>query len=458
MPKDRKIEILLRRTTQDSQGVEESSSQVSNLFDPSTLTPPDTWRRERHVLTLTPRKDMYLELIFKLEKVESRIKVAVGVDDVQLAPVLSDFPATPQDKILCTLFRVPTADQLAHLGLAHLLRGNHSISHDDWERLDITVGLSTIAENSAENSACKYTASLFYALQDGSCSEDPALPAHTHSLHRLGCSLAPTTKHVLGAYAECQIAVPTFLASVEQIGIAVRAAENTTCSLAYGAEVVVSLRPHTQLFSCPSGQFLDVGGTCVSCHRNTQVCALGSRLRGCPALEPATAANCVLCTEGRELVDSGAAQCVARDGEPCHWNCSAGYFLFQLLGERSCRRCALQPESGCDAGTIWRQCSHAHDAACVPCPDLRLTSGPYAANEKYLDVVNKSNTCQTQCKAGAYRAYDGLCKQCWGRTQLLLHAGSGFFFFEPFLIVLSKFIYFCNFAVRPLCYLCGCNA
>jgi hypothetical protein len=48
-----------------------------------------------------------------------------------------------------------------------------------------------------------------------------------------------------------------------------------------------------------------------------------------------------------------------------------------------------------------------------------------------LDSVDKSNTCQTQCKAGAYRAYDGLCQQCWGRTQLLLHAGIGFFFFEP---------------------------
>jgi hypothetical protein len=113
---------------------------------------------------------MHLELLFKHDNVESRIKVAVGVDNVQLAPVLSDFPATSQDKILCTLFQIPASDQLAILGLAHLLRGNHNISHDDWERLDVTVGLSTIAEHTAENSACKFSVSLFYDLQDGSCT------------------------------------------------------------------------------------------------------------------------------------------------------------------------------------------------------------------------------------------------------------------------------------------------
>ena len=39
--------------------------------------------------------------------------------------------------------------------------------------------------------------------------------------------------------------------SVEHIGIPVRATDNTTCSLAHGAEVVVSLRPHTHVqLSC----------------------------------------------------------------------------------------------------------------------------------------------------------------------------------------------------------------
>jgi hypothetical protein len=375
---------------------------------------------------------MRLELLFQRNYVEQSVRVAVGVDDIQLSPVLSDFSMTMTSAHgghLCALVRVPAAAELASIGLAHLLRGNHSTSHDEWERLHITIGLSTSID--IVNEVCQFTASLFYALGDATCTEDTERPQHTHSLHRLGCSLTPNSKNVVGGYAECQVEVPAFLADIDRIGIAVRAQTNKTCSLQEGAEVVVSLRPHTQLYSCPPAQFLDVSGTCVSCHSNARVCALGSRLRGCPALEPAAQENCVLCTEGREFVNSGAAVYVAHDSEPCHWNCSAGFFMFQMLGARTCRTCTQQPDDGCTAGTVWQQCSHAHDAACVQCRDLRLSSGPYAANEQYLDTVNKSNTCQTQCKAGAYRAYDGLCKQCWSRTQLLLHAGIGFFFFIP---------------------------
>jgi len=430
IPRDREIDIFLQRSMQSSTASAVQNKQPNKQVPVSAIPPPGTWRRERHVMTLTSRKDMLLELLFKRNDVDSRIKVAVGVDDLQITPVLSDFPATAQEGVLCTMLRIPSSHELAMIGLQHLLRGNHSQSHDDWERLDVNVGLSVVTKRE-ELSACKFTASLFYALQDSSCAEDPEQPAHLHSLHRLGCSLLLSNKHVVGAYAECQISVPTFLSSVGRIGIAVHAAENTSCALEHTDDLLVSLRAHTQLFSCPQGQFLDLTGTCISCHKSTTVCPPGSRLRGCPALEPAAVENCVQCTEGSEFVASGAAQYVARDNEPCHWNCTAGYFLFQIFGERSCRKCQLPPESGCDAGYVWQQCSHTQDSACVPCPDLRLTSGPYAVNEKYLEIVNKSNTCQTQCKEGSYRAYDGLCKKCWDRAQLLLHAGTGFFFFKP---------------------------
>lgn len=176
--------------------------------------------------------------------------------------------------------------------------------------------------------------------------------------------------------------------------------------------------------------FRDISGDRVSCVANTDFCALGSRLRGCPALEPAAAENCAPCSEGKELVESGAAAYVRREGEYCSWQCSEGFFMFQILGTRTCRVCAQPPADRCAAGTIWRECSQAHDAGCVPCPDLRLSAGPYAANEEFLQIV-KSNTCQTQCKACSYRSFDGFCKRCWGCAQLLVHTGPGFFFFEP---------------------------
>jgi hypothetical protein len=153
------------------------------------------------------------------------------------------------------------------------------------------------------------------------------------------------------------------------------------------------------------------------------VCALGFRLRGCPALEPAVAANCVPCVEDRELVLSGAAEYLPDDSQTCAWNCSLGFFEFEMLGARTCNSCSQPPAAGCIAGEEWRDCDSTHDAGCVPCPDLRRSAGPYAAFAMYLDPVNQSNTCQTRCKAGVYRVHDGLCKQCWGRKQLLLHAG-----------------------------------
>ncbi len=76
---------------------------------------------------------------------------------MQLTPVLSDFPSIFQDQILCALFRVPDADQLGIIGLAHLLRGNHSISHDDWERLDVTIALSTTGISTSQKTACNFT-------------------------------------------------------------------------------------------------------------------------------------------------------------------------------------------------------------------------------------------------------------------------------------------------------------
>ena len=73
-PRDREIDILLRRSQQsaaesgsqglESQGLESQGSesqalesqalQGSELLPAPTLPPPGTCRRERHVLTLTP--------------------------------------------------------------------------------------------------------------------------------------------------------------------------------------------------------------------------------------------------------------------------------------------------------------------------------------------------------------------------------------------------------------------
>ena len=83
-PREREIEMLLRQSEEIS---EQSSLRLQRLALPILSSCP----REHHVLTLTPRQDMRLELLFQRNYVESSVRVAVGVDDIQLAPVLSDF-------------------------------------------------------------------------------------------------------------------------------------------------------------------------------------------------------------------------------------------------------------------------------------------------------------------------------------------------------------------------------
>ena len=67
------IQNLLRRNTSDN--------------SPSGI-PHVKWKRQYHVFTLTPRKNMLLEFLF--EHNNNIGNVVVGVDDIQLFPVISE--------------------------------------------------------------------------------------------------------------------------------------------------------------------------------------------------------------------------------------------------------------------------------------------------------------------------------------------------------------------------------
>ena len=414
-----------------------------NIFDKSpSLLPRGKWERQHHVLTLTPRENMLVELLFKHDNNDG--DVAVGVDDVQLFPVLSDSTKVAHQSLffpnggVCASIHVPSQQQLSILGLAHLVTGNESIDQDNWERLHVTIGIK--ASDDAVH--CQFTASLFYISEKPHdaevCTEE--ISEEGHKIQQLGCLLTPSSKHVRGSYAQCSVELPAFLVGAKNLAVAVRSltsvlndtiSKQHMCALEHEAEIVVSLRPHTQVYSCPDAEFIDIVGICSSCHYNTSICPVGERLRGCPALEPVSLDNCVECLEGRDFVNSGVAVYTKRDNNPCYWTCNVSFFEFQMDGIRSCRKCSPHVVD-CPSGKLWKECSHTHDAGCHECPDIRLSSGPYGINEQFLHVdnTNKSNTCQTECKPGSYRSYDGFCKQCWDRRKLVLNAGPGFFFFK----------------------------
>lgn len=446
-----------------------TSTQIKNLLQRNTFykkpfpIPRLKWERQHHSLTLTPRKNMMLELLFNHNN--NIGNVAVGVDDVQLFPLLSESTKVANKSLLfpnggvCASIHVPTQQQLGILGLAHLFKGNETLEQDNWERLHVTVAIK--ASDDAVH--CQFTASLFYVSENTHeaevCTEDSS--EQGHKLQLLGCLLTPSSQHVRGSYAQCSVELPSFLVGAKNLAVAVRSLETShqtaqtvdsslykqhLCALEHESEVFVSLRPHTQHYSCPKAEFTGIAGTCSNCHANTSeetsVCPLGKRLRGCPALQPLSLANCVECLEGRDLVNSGIAVYTKRANNPCYWTCNVGFFEFQENGLRVCRRCSQNVEE-CSSGLLWKECSHTYDAGCHPCPDIQLSSGPYAINEQYLLVTNKSNTCQTECKPGSYRSYDGKCKQCWNRRQLVLHAGPGFYYFKPCTLLSNSQAYTC---------------
>jgi hypothetical protein len=369
------------------------------------------WQRERQVLTLNPVKDMRLELRFaRRETVFADAQVSVGVDDVQLAPVLSQVPALQGGQgQLCAAVRVPSAQELAQVGLETL------VVRDHWERVHVTVGLQTELAQ-----ACAYQVRLYLA-QDSECPA--AASANASGVGLIGCELTTSAGNVRGAYAECQLQVPMALASEVALGVVAwpRAGpeDSTACHLHANDSLVVSLRPHTAVYECPLGHFVDERGGCQYCHgseADRAACAPGTRLEGCPAL--AAGGACVACTEGADLVLAQQAQWVPSTQTICAWKCSAGFYETELLGKRACAPCS--PASACGPGQRSQACREFEDTQCVTCPDLVLSKGFYAANEIFLDG------CASACKPGHYnnteRHADGRCMRCWDKTELMLDA------------------------------------
>ena len=367
------------------------------------------WQRERQVLTLNPVKDMRLELRFaRRETVFADAQVSVGVDDVQLTPVLSQVPALQGGEgQLCAGVRVPSAQELAQVGLEGLVASDH------WERVHVTVGLQT-----QHAQACAYQLRLYLA-QDSECPA--AASANASGVGLIGCEVTTDAGNVRGAYAECQLHVPMALASEVALGVVAwpRAGpeESAACRLDANDSLVVSLRPHTAVYECPSGHFVDERGGCQYCHgAEGAACAPGTRLEGCPAL--AAGGRCVNCTEGADLVLAQQAHWVASTQSICAWKCSAGFYETELLGKRACAPCS--PASACGPGQRSQSCREFEDTKCVTCPDLVLSKGFYAANEIFVDG------CDSACKPGHYnnteRHANGRCMRCWDRTELILDA------------------------------------
>ena len=387
-------------------------AQAPALTKASAVLPAE-WRRERRVLTVNPVENMLVRLHLRRESYDT--PVSVGVDDVQLAPVLSLFPPQRFEDVLCALVHVPTEDDLRQLDLDALITEEDV---QEWKRVHVTLSLETERE-------CAFVARLHPPEQWQTCPAASDLPS---GLERAGCSLSTTPANVRGNYAECQVEVPL---DVRTLIVAVRP-EDENCTFGAQDSLVVWLRPYTALFSCESGQFMDAEGNCANCHdtESLSACDPGERRAGCPALEQDS--PCIHCSSnsrGADLVLNNTARWVESNTSLCAYECVQGYFR----DGAECQLCSV--EIRCDPGQRWQPCpadgeQALVDAHCEPCEDLRLQKGSYAANERYVEQF--AQACETACKDNFYNETsqlpEGRCKRCWDRTDLVLHASLA----EPF--------------------------
>lgn len=385
--------------------------QLQQIKFQNTKTPVGSvWQRERHVLTLNPVENMRLELAFvRKNNLMPSMTVSVGVDDVQLAPVLSQVPPLQGDHgQLCTPVRVPSKEDLRHINLQHL------IVNQTWEFLHVTVGLQTEHEH-----ACTYNVRLYLTQEYPECPVAANFSSCTGILC-IGCQFTTSHDNVRGAYQECQLQVPILL---QTLSVVVWPETNADCRLDDRDSLVVSLRPHTAIYDCPAGEFVNWQGTCSNCHDEAhyETCNLGQRLEGCPAV--ANTGKCIACTEGADEVVTSKAKWLASNTSICAWECLPDHFESLILGSRQCMQCTIS-NNYCAKGEYWQPCSSFEDSKCVKCPNIR-------ANEEFV------SGCEVKCKEGYYNYTgehaDGRCLRCWTRNELLLSASQQnfkFFFFD----------------------------
>jgi hypothetical protein len=211
------------------------------------------------------------------------------------------------------------------------------------------------------------------------------------------CAAVSLLVDVRGAYTECQLQVPMALASEVALGVVAwpRAGPEdlfASCRLDANDSLVVSLRPHTAVYECPSGHFVDERGGCQYCHgAEGAACAPGTRLEGCPAL--AAGGRCVNCTEDADLVLAQQA----------HWVASTQKILHPAAQEVHCPgMCPYVVRQRSNFGVfdcVFTQACNFHTCS-------SKSSTMYRAGASREDISQRSCTC----------SYRKLCLTCSSTT------------------------------------------
>ena len=134
-PRKRERETMLQRVETHA------NARNGRLTSPAQLPSPGIWRRQRHVLTGSPRQDMRVELLLRPDAVPLTVEVDVGLDDLQGPPVVSRFPHVLHGASLFAAVDVPSQPELKKRGVQDLPVGNQT--HEDVAKQAVNEGVET---------------------------------------------------------------------------------------------------------------------------------------------------------------------------------------------------------------------------------------------------------------------------------------------------------------------------
>jgi hypothetical protein len=283
-----------------------------------------------------------LHLLFERVKNDNPAPPSVGLDDVQLLPVLSSVSLYKAGD-LEAFVDVPSKAELERVSLGHLRRYSPEEKDDtaddnSWERVHVTVALMGA---SAALDRCTYDVQFLYAEED---RVEKKLP--------IGCVMEASSASVRGVWAQCMLELPAI--EVGDVRLLVRVSPQSIeekCVLQPADSVLVFFNANTALYECAADAFLAGGsamaeehwprGQCTPCRgvrtpgkpppglarslkEEAAMCGRGSIMQGCPALTgnnlSCTTCNEIEVDEGRAAFDDvGSPQAPLEGAEPCKW-------------------------------------------------------------------------------------------------------------------------------------------
>ena len=321
----------------------------------------------------------------------------VGVDDVQVLPMLSDYTTEYTETTSWTYktehigntswtnktehkeptswtdVYIPTSRQLDEAGVAGALRQPRYES--GWKRLHVLVGVF------CGPGTCEPDVRLW--LWDASGE----LATEQYNIQATGCSASGHALSATTSYAACGLEIPVDIPTPNSDADLSWRLSVTGCAVV--TRIDVSIPPHMSLLECAWDEYFAIDNqTCVACGGQ---CTPGHFSATCSALVGTSSCQpCPQLSDHQEFKTD------------CTWQCMDGYWRYY----DTCQECG---ELICGMGQYSIPCTPYSDTDCGFCSDQ--------IHAHYVDP----GTCDQVCDTGYFRSERGVCERC--STMSMLHVG-----------------------------------